>query len=257
MAKPTDLAPWATDDNYPADSEPEASTPTKVAYTLGQEAVGWRPKARPPARELNTWMNRVGKWIDYLNAGELEGDHIVTGSLFVPNARVEADAGYYGTDETLALFPQGLVSEAPIYFTDPQTLHVQPSLWHDAGGSTHTKSHNVWILAASTDAVYVPINLPVGAVITAWRIGLQKNTSDASEIEAQMIYSAGGADTSVGDSGSNADDSSGAALIQVTDQQIEILNSASHYLRITPSGSIAPAADRLWEVAVEWIMPPP
>lgn len=68
MAKPTDLANWATDANYPADASPEASTPTKVAYTLGQEATGWRPKARPPARELNTWMHRVGTWIAWLDA---------------------------------------------------------------------------------------------------------------------------------------------------------------------------------------------
>ncbi len=81
MDKPTDLAPWADDANYPAGAEPEAGTPTKVAYTLGQEAVGWRPKGKPPAQELNTWMHRVGQWVQYVNDGEINGPWGWTGVI--------------------------------------------------------------------------------------------------------------------------------------------------------------------------------
>ena len=63
VPKPASMPAWATDDNYPADAEPEAGSPTKVAYTLGQATIGWRPKGRPPAQELNTWMNLVYQWI--------------------------------------------------------------------------------------------------------------------------------------------------------------------------------------------------
>lgn len=102
MAKPTELAKWATDTNYPAGSEPEAGTPTKVAYTLGQEQVGWRPGQRPPAQELNTWMHRVGKWIDWIDQLTSAKWQWINGCHFTPlNAygtpNFGSAPGFYGT----------------------------------------------------------------------------------------------------------------------------------------------------------------
>lgn len=68
MTKPTQVPNWATDTNYPADAAPEESSPTKVAPTLGQATIGWRPKARPPAREMNWWKNLVGRWTAWLDS---------------------------------------------------------------------------------------------------------------------------------------------------------------------------------------------
>lgn len=90
--KPTDLTPWADDASYPADAAPEASTPTKVAYTLGQETVGYRPDGNPIAQEDNTWRHRVGLWVQYLNDGIMSGDWTFGGAVDMETLHVNNGA---------------------------------------------------------------------------------------------------------------------------------------------------------------------
>lgn len=67
MLRPATLPLYATDANYPAGPEPEAGTPTKVAPTSGELAVGYRPGAKPTAQKFNWWRNLVGEWVDHLD----------------------------------------------------------------------------------------------------------------------------------------------------------------------------------------------
>jgi hypothetical protein len=72
MSRPTRLPEWATDDDYPADAAPEASTPNKVEPTSGKKAIGWRPGEFPPAQSLNDWMRLVYDWLEHLDEFSLE-----------------------------------------------------------------------------------------------------------------------------------------------------------------------------------------
>jgi hypothetical protein len=56
MAKPTNLAEWATSGGAPV-TEP----------LLAQKQAGWSPGTRLPAQWLNWWMKTVYSWIVYLN----------------------------------------------------------------------------------------------------------------------------------------------------------------------------------------------
>lgn len=102
MPKPTDLAPWATDANYPNDAEPEANTPTKVALTT-EPTVGWRPGKKPPAQKMNWWQNVVGRWIQWLNDGVWEAVSLALTGDLTSGGNVEADNLYFTSTETKQL----------------------------------------------------------------------------------------------------------------------------------------------------------
>jgi hypothetical protein len=65
MPKPTDLAIWATDTNYPSTSDP-----IKIAPSAGVKAAGWAGDQKPSAQRLNWWMNAVYNWVVWLDAFE-------------------------------------------------------------------------------------------------------------------------------------------------------------------------------------------
>ncbi len=282
MAKPP-LAPWATDATYPADAEPEAGTETKTAYTLGQATLGWRPKARPPAREFNTWMNRVGNWIDYLNAHLWEDDLHITGALEVDGAVTLHDN--LTLDDAEFVMNGGLIRDLSGTSSFDNAIDVSGNISADgdvaiggrfafAGGelhaldmgaaiqpaADHTISDAQIILGASADAVDIPIRLPVGAQILGYRLDLQKNTEGASVIEPELLEVYRGA-TTFYTLPTIEDDSPGNLVIDeptlIVDAPTEyfILADRHYYLRVTPPNDITPAADRVWWAGVYWNKP--
>src|SRR5574341_295905 len=67
MAKPASKPTWATDANYPANTQPWASSATKVQPSSGKQAEGWEPEEPPPAQYMNWWKNLVGQWVDFVD----------------------------------------------------------------------------------------------------------------------------------------------------------------------------------------------
>lgn len=103
MTRPITVIEWATDANYPADAAPEQGSPTKIALSLGQATIGWRPGGIPPAQEWNTLHNHHGTWLKYLQ------------SITEPKWKwLPAGAGQYGNTTTSYgdFVPQGFFGES-------------------------------------------------------------------------------------------------------------------------------------------------
>lgn len=201
-AKPTIAnAAWATDANYPAGSEPEQGTPTKIATTAPQKAVGWRPEEKPPAQNWNRWNNEAYQWFQYLDEGQFVGNHTITGSLHVTTTLdidgvatvndllVEDDAtvtddltvqgSLLGNGSDPVLAPNSVESPR-FYHTTPIPLKISAAASIEFGTPVHTRAGSGlrWLVAASagTEIVY-PISLPNGAVIVSWELYIDKTSS--------------------------------------------------------------------------------
>ncbi len=74
VTRPTVTPTWATDTDYPADSDPDASTPTKVAPSSGYRDMGFRRDLPVIAQYTNYWRNLVGSWLGYLDQQSLQAE---------------------------------------------------------------------------------------------------------------------------------------------------------------------------------------
>ncbi len=91
MPKPVTAVPtWASDTNYPADAEPEASTATKVAPTSGQATIGWRPDQIPTAQEQNYWMNLIGDYVAWLATKVVSRERAISFADFIVSDNANA-----------------------------------------------------------------------------------------------------------------------------------------------------------------------
>lgn len=261
MAKPNVLANWATDDNYPAGSEPEAGTPTKVPYTLGQEQIGWRPKQRPAAQELNTWMHRVGLWIAYLNAGVWDDDLHVTGKLTV-DGHIDSGLGALMVEVPVTI--DGMIDVDTVYFNENELLSIPVGEAIDDAGDLlpelgHTIKHNAVIVGSSSAPVYFPIRLPAGAVVTGYRVELQKNTDSDEEVLFDIVESNRGTDNVIDAanlSTSNAQNQPGDVVVEVAADSGECPIQAGriYWLRVSLNPG-STAGDRIHAVDIYWRKP--
>lgn len=62
------LPTWATNLNYPAGSDPWSGDLLKLDPGAGLRAAGWEPEDRPGAQHQNHQFNKLGEYIDYLDA---------------------------------------------------------------------------------------------------------------------------------------------------------------------------------------------
>jgi hypothetical protein len=80
---------WASDTNYPAGADPWSATPTKVAPSAGQIAVGWVPDTEPPAQWMNYIKNLFGQHLASLQGAAVHNwsNHVVIpGTYLTVNA---------------------------------------------------------------------------------------------------------------------------------------------------------------------------
>src|SRR5262245_27351826 len=66
MSKPTDLARWAQ-------TTGGVETSNLTVASSEQQDTGWTHGQKPPSGYFNWWMNRVHKWIKYLDGGAFSG----------------------------------------------------------------------------------------------------------------------------------------------------------------------------------------
>jgi len=141
------------------------------------------------------------------------------------------------------------------YFDGTETLGIPLTDAFDAG--THTIDTEKIILAASADEVRFPVRLPVGALVTEIRVRLQKNTSGSDEVAFDFFEISDGASSPTTLNASNDDNAPGNVTVIVTGDPVPIQALCSYYVVIGPSGSVAPAADRIFAVDVFWSKPAP
>lgn len=119
--------------------------------------------------------------------------------------------------------------------------------------ATHARSLSQIILAASATPVYLPIRGMVpDDVITTVAINAVKATSAANTLTADLVYW-----DSTGEHGSGAPWSSsanapGAISLSAAGLSIRVASGRRYYLKVTPGGSVAPAADRISDAQVAW-----
>ncbi len=273
MAKPL-TAPWATDANYPAGAEPEAGTPTKVAYTLGQATTGWRPKGKPPAQEWYRWMNRVGAWTVYLDAGIWEDDlTIAAGKKIIPaDGNLKVD-GTLTAGDTIAnpssviaaggnliarASNPGAEDNGKVYWDGIERMPFSTMLAQDPAAA-HALTYNQLTLAATADPVRIPIiGIPVGAAIVGMKVWFKKGTDDSAELVFTVVKSQnGGADDYNADAVAIADatNATGDKATEITGAELFVESGYQYHLRIDPWGSVAPAADKFYQAEILWSKP--
>ncbi len=238
-SKPSQLPVWATDQTN--NTEPSS----------GQKQTGWLLNQKAVSSYWNWYQHLVYQWIAYLADGDLVGDHSILGDLVVDESlTVGGDVAIDGGLDVGSDVHFG----ANVYWDGPQTLPVPPSRYF-VGDSGHSQGHNVVVLAASTSKIYVPIEIPSGAMIHTVVLRLEKNTSASDEIEMTLIESLDGNDTDLGVA-TNAEDSVGLTTITITGPY-ECHAGKTYSVEITPSGAITPATDRIYETRVSWSYPTP
>jgi hypothetical protein len=187
MPKPTEIAPWATNANYPNDSEPEANTPTKVEPDV-EETIGWRPGKKPPAQKMNWWQNVVGQWIAYLNAGVWEDDLHVTGALEIDGPALFNSTATFDTVEV------GNYIDSPDYFLSaPRTMLIPPSMYMtDSDGTSHitfsSTSADRWQMGnGNTKTLCIPVQREVGDRITGFTVYAFKQSDATCMLKAELV----------------------------------------------------------------------
>ncbi len=220
----------------------------------------------PTAANFNWLFYWLGQWCAYIDAGIWDGDLEVDGNLST-TGDFEVDGTTTVEDINAAtIVADAVVASAEVvastfYHTEPETLAIPASLWFQ-DIATHTASYNQWIFAADTDFAWVPIQLPVGSVVVAVRFYAQKNTSNTETLGATVRRSLNGTDSAPPEGAvslSNSDNAPGNVTLDSAPTVIdfEIETGYAYHLRLEPSGSVTPAADRGYLVEVDWTRPAP
>lgn len=161
----------------------------------------------------------------------------------------EIEFGHYATDfrSTQPYSPLRKISIPAVLATDnPQVTE----------GGTHTRALDGFILAASGVKVYYPLLLGVGDILHRYQITVVKNDT-TNAVAAQLVEEkTGGGEAAIGtDPGDStalvATDYILGAAIDWTVPAFDAGNRSTYYARITPGGTVAPAADRLGNVWME------
>lgn len=229
-------------------------------YTFKQQSGTWARLASGPVRiyEFNT---SESVYVEHAVAAALAASYTVTWPAALPaGASIIqiSSAGVVSFSNTLPAIT-GLVEVSDVYyFLGTEKLALATSTARDEAGS-HTLSHNQIIFAASANVVYVPIvGLPIGAVITGMKIWFKKGTSSASEIEFQIVTNLNGAsDNAEALDITNSGNGTGDTSAEQTGEAIEVVSGYQYSLKLIPTGSVAPAADRFYHAEVYWHKPQP
>jgi hypothetical protein len=173
----------------------------------GKKDVGWVAGEKPPAQYLNWFQNLDFQWLDYLNDGDLEGDHSIDGNVSTTGT-LEADGLITGNAGVVAALDQDMeVSGAGRYRHGSQFLQI-------AGGEGFGQNVTVagageagsMILGALTDILYIPIRIPSGKRIISISAIVTDNLTGATQISMELyeksshaLLSIQGPDVSAGD----------------------------------------------------------
>jgi hypothetical protein len=153
---------------------------------------------------------------------------------------------------------------APDYYFTTTRIAVAPATTWREDVATHQAAHNQWLYVASTNAIWAPIQLPVGSSVTEIRLYAQKNTSNLDTIGATVRRSLNGVDSNPPEgavSFSNADNAPGNVTLSSGPINFgvgfAIEATYQYHLRLEPSGSVLPAPDRAFLVEIDYLRPPP
>jgi hypothetical protein len=230
MAKPSTIPQW--DSNQTNVATPPA----------GKKTDGWTNGETGDSSWMNWFMYWVYQWIVWLDAGVWTAVSLtLSGNLNV--------AGITAT---------GMVQGAALKYTGTlaRALDFRDAFDETAGCTiaTHTRSLDQLLFGASAVPVYVPVrDLTPGDIITAYNIDLHKNTNNTNTITAALAYHDGAGETIVG--GTTITDNSnapGLIIFAATGLAVTVVSGRRYYVKITPGGGAAPAADQATGITVSW-----
>jgi hypothetical protein len=211
-------------------------------------------------------MNLVASWIQWLAAGTLDGNWEFTGNVQIDGAitfgglltaaQINATS-YYGAAGGIASFPAGLTSAGPIKCTSPVTRHLAPIDSCDSFGAspvaTHSRGPAQWILAASTNPIYYRIPLQDAEQITGYSVGIQKNDTN-NPVSVEIVSFNGSTGAEVTQSPGNSSPTT-VGTWAVAESGLTLAGGPVYYVKVTPGGSITPAADRIVNCSVTFTRP--
>lgn len=152
--------------------------------------------------------------------------------------------------------PTGFIAST-LGFTDADSLTLGANNFLDLVGS-HIRLEDRITFNASANIITIPIAIRAGNYISAYSIGLDKSTSNASTVQAEIwSTTTGGVSAAVAatlGTHSGNSDHFGTAF-GVSGLGIPIATNKTYWLRITPSGSVAPNPDILYSVTINYNRP--
>lgn len=161
MAKPAQLPEWGTDQS------------NEVEPTAGQKTTGWTPNQTAVSSYFNWLLRIIYEWLAYLNAGALEGNHSIDGTLDVTGvvtATAGVDVGANNlkyTSKRLTISPFSLVTEDPV---------------NDLSVDTNGKM----VLVNGAVGTIPVLAAEVGQTITAYSIYAQQTAAGTLTIELRV-----------------------------------------------------------------------
>ena len=146
--KPSSLPRWA---------ETAGGTPSAAITepSSGQKDTGWAVAQKPPAQFFNWLLHLIYKWIEYLNDGDLSGNHTIAGTLgvtglFTASAGVSATGNVAATaavtsatvTATGKIEGDDIEANGDIYWNDTAPLHIgAPEFFHGYAGEWTVGGH--------------------------------------------------------------------------------------------------------------------
>jgi len=187
-----------------------------VEPLAGQKASGWAVGQTGVGSYENWKANLVDNWLRYLD------ERVTTGVQHIP-----ATAG------ALTAWPSH-VKYLP--FLDATDAPETPASTH-----IHTQTSGSYTLAADGRAIYFPIDLETGDVITSYSLGVNKTTGAAVVLNSQLIYTETGVENAT--AGYTVANSSAApGLVQLTPSPTPspaiVVAGRTYYIKFFLSGTL-------------------
>jgi hypothetical protein len=222
MAKPVKLPQWNTD--LSNQTEPSA----------GQKTTGWTFKQKAISAYFNWLFYWIYQWIVWLDAGVWTAVSLaLTGDLTAVNLVASANVTGASLHFTTEVLSDCFQSDA---FDNTATIAI----------ATHTRDLDQLIIAASATPIYWPMRgLVPGDVLTNVTFALRKNTNNTNTVTADIVYHNGSGETGSGAAFTDNSNALGLIIFAKTNYNITVVAGRRYYIKFTPGGGVAPAADRI------------
>ncbi|MCW5803466.1 MAG: hypothetical protein KIT31_13865 [Deltaproteobacteria bacterium] len=155
---------------------------------------------------------------------------------------------------TVAPPAQGVLNVGDYWHLTPRVRLLGPAEWRDFA-AVHTADHRQVVLAASSSALYMPLSfLRVGDLVTKMRVRCHKGTGSGSTVTARLQDFVDGTASTLATATENGA-STGSTSVVTGDIEILIRGGRTYAVQLTPSGSVSPAADRLYGLEISYCRP--
>ncbi len=139
------------------------------------------------------------------------------------------------------------------------TLMIPASMYisinaENAMTAAHVRNHGYWVMANDTDPLTIPVQLPLGAVITGYAVGMVKSTGIAQSYNSKLQKTSDtGVTTDASAGHTNAENAPGATYMQEVGLSVTVQAGFTYHIVITPPAG--GGGDTLSGTALAWKLP--